>query len=106
MTGFVDYGQQRLDQCFIALKEECMQHRPLKQRSIATHMLTIMIKGIIFKLNFPFAHSATTGKYITTNESSFMHYLPQHNRLHFLRSLKTAYLLVNHKMVFPLRNLQ
>jgi len=62
ITGFVDYGQQSLDQRFATLKEECMKHQPLKQKTVATHMLTIMVRGIFFKLNFPFAHFATTGK--------------------------------------------
>ena len=52
ITGFVDYGKQNLDQRFA---EECMLHWPLKQRCAASHMFTIMVRGIFFQLNFPFA---------------------------------------------------
>jgi len=51
ITGFVDYDKLSLDERFSALKEECMRHKPLNQRTVATHMLTIMVRGIFFKLN-------------------------------------------------------
>ena len=61
ITGFVDYGQQSLDQRFSALAEECTHALDLSERSVATHMLTMMVRGIFFKLDFPFAQFATTG---------------------------------------------
>ena len=46
ITGFVDYGQQSLDERFSALQEECTQGQSLRSCSVATHMLTIMVRGI------------------------------------------------------------
>jgi len=65
IKGFVDYGQQSLDSRFSALAEECSNNSVLKKRTVATHMLTMMVRGIFFKLNFPFAQFATTGLLIT-----------------------------------------
>ena len=61
VTGFVDYGQQSLDRRFSALAEECNHALSLSKRTVATHMLTMMVRGIFFKLDFPFAQFATTG---------------------------------------------
>ena len=61
VTGFVEYGQQSLDQRFSALAEECTHALNLSERTVATHMLTMMVRGIFFKLDFPFAQFATTG---------------------------------------------
>ena len=61
ITGFVDFGQQSLDERFSALKEQCTRNKLLSERTVATHMLTLMVRGIFFKLNFPFAQFATTG---------------------------------------------
>lgn len=61
ITGFVDYGQQSLDHHFSALEEECSHTLALKKRTVASHMFTIMVRGIFFKLDFPFAQFATTG---------------------------------------------
>ena len=61
ITGFVDYGQQSLDERFSALQEECTRGQSLRSRTVATHMMTIMVRGIFFKLNFPLFHFATTG---------------------------------------------
>ena len=60
VTGFVDYGQQSLDQRFSALAEECNHALSLSKRTVATHMLTMMVRGIFLKLDFPFAQFATT----------------------------------------------
>ena len=38
ITGFVDFGQQGLDQRFAALKGECTKNKPLSERTVATHM--------------------------------------------------------------------
>ena len=61
VTGFVDHGQQSLDQRFSTLAEECNHALSLSKRIVATHMLTMMVRGIFFKLDFPFAQFATTG---------------------------------------------
>ena len=87
ITGFVDYGKQSLDERFSALQEECtwalrfsalqeectwtlhfsaLQEEctwtlPLRKRTVATHMLTMMVRGIFFKMTFPLCHFATTG---------------------------------------------
>ena len=60
ITGFVDFGQQSLDNRFSALKEQCTKNKSLSDRTVATHMLTLMVRGIFFKLHFPFAQFATT----------------------------------------------
>ena len=60
IKGFVDFGQQSLDERFSALKGQCA-NKPLSERTVATHMLTLMVRGIFSKLNFPFAQFATTG---------------------------------------------
>ena len=39
---------------------ECSTHAP-----VATHLLVLMVRGVFFKLQFPFAHFATKG--ITTH---------------------------------------
>ena len=46
ITGFVDYGQQSLDERFSALQEECIQGKSLRSRNVATHMLTIIVRGV------------------------------------------------------------
>ena len=61
ITGFIDYGQQSLDQRFSALAEECSHTIVLNKRTVASHMLSMMVRGIFFKLDFPFAQFATTG---------------------------------------------
>lgn len=58
ITGFVDYGQQSLDQRFSALEEECTCGQSWRSRTVATHMLT---GGIFFKMNFPLFHFSSTG---------------------------------------------
>ena len=69
ITGFVDLGQQSLDDRFLALKEQCTKNKPLSDRTVATHMLTLMVRGIFFKLDFPFAQFATTGTICHINVS-------------------------------------
>ena len=43
ITGFIDYGQQNLDQCFSATAEECFHGMVI---TVASHMLTMMVRGI------------------------------------------------------------
>ena len=69
ITGSVDLGQQSLDDRFLALKEQCTTNKPLSDRTVATHMLTLMVRGIFFKLDFPFAQFATTGTICHINVS-------------------------------------
>ena len=46
IIGFVDYGQQSLDERFSALQEQCTRGQSWRNRAVATHMLTIMVRGI------------------------------------------------------------
>ena len=46
ITGFVDYGQQSLDESFSALKEQYTKNKPLSGRTVATYTLTLMVRGI------------------------------------------------------------
>jgi len=63
IIGFVDFGEDSMDKHFSALKKDCtmQKSKPLDERTLATHMLTIIARGIFFHLNFPFAHFATSG---------------------------------------------
>ena len=63
IVGFVDFGEDSMDKHFSALKKDCtmQKNKPLDERTLATHMLTVMVRGIFFHLNFPFAQFATTG---------------------------------------------
>lgn len=63
MIGFVDLGDEGLNDRFTALRKQCAQQNGLccDNRTVATHMLALMVRGIFFKLNLPFAHFATTG---------------------------------------------
>ena len=54
VTGFVDLGDINND--LIQLEQKATENPP-----IATHVLTIMIRGLFFKLEFPYAHFATEG---------------------------------------------
>lgn len=59
ITGFIDYGEYSLDQRFVILKEQCINQK-LQDKKVATHMLTLMVRGI-FKCNFLLAHFSTQG---------------------------------------------
>lgn len=63
ITGFVDYGQYSLDHRFVMLKEQC-KRQTFNNKKVATHMLTLMVRGIFFKCNFPLAHFSTQGMHI------------------------------------------
>ena len=54
ITGFVDFGQQSLDERFSALREQCTRNKLLSERTVATHMLTLMVRGIFFKIKLSF----------------------------------------------------
>ena len=60
ITGFVDFGDEGLDQKFAVLQQQC-KGRSIFEREVATHMLTLMVRGLMFHLNFPIAQFATTG---------------------------------------------
>jgi len=49
ITGFVDNGKQSLDEHFSALQEERSRTLPLRKRTVAMHMLTMMVRGIFLK---------------------------------------------------------
>jgi len=65
ITGFVDYGEPILNEHFASLREKCRQQSgsglAINSATVATHMLTLMVRGLFFKLDFPFAHFAGTG---------------------------------------------
>ena len=63
ITGFVDFGKCRLNDHFTALKDQCKQQRKVSVSSetIATYMLTVMVQGLFFKLDFPLAQFASRG---------------------------------------------
>ena len=63
ITGFVDFGEHCLNGRFTALKDQCKQQREVvvSSASVATHMLTVMVRGLFFKLDFPLAQFASTG---------------------------------------------
>ena len=60
ITGFVDYGEGTLEHQFTELQQRCKQQK-LADREVATHMLTVMVRGIAFHTNLPIAQFATTG---------------------------------------------
>jgi len=60
ITGFVDYGEGTLEHKFTDLHTRCKQQK-LCDREVATHMLTVMVRGLTFNLDLPIAHFATTG---------------------------------------------
>ena len=60
ITGFVDYGEGTLEHRFTELQQRCKQQR-LADREVATHMLTVMVRGITFHMDLPVAQFATTG---------------------------------------------
>ena len=69
ITGFADFGDERLDQKFAVLQQQC-KGQSIFEREVATHMLTLMVRGLMFHLNFPIAQFATTG--IATMFSVYM----------------------------------
>ena len=66
ITGFVDYGEGTLEHRFTELQQQCKQKK-LADREVATHMLTVMVRGIAFHMNIPIAQFATTGIVILFN---------------------------------------
>ena len=52
ITGFLDFGDEGLDK------------QSLAEKQVATHMVTLMVRGLMFHLNFPIAQFATTGSYV------------------------------------------
>ena len=60
VTWFIDYSETNLDQQFVVLKEQCVKQK-LDHNKIATHMLTLMVRGIFFKCDYPLAHFSTQG---------------------------------------------
>ena len=58
IVGFVDAGD--FNNKMRLLEEQCNGN---DHDVIATHMLTLMIRGIFIKLNFPYAQFPTSGDY-------------------------------------------
>ncbi len=58
VIGFVDVGD--INSRIQALEAQC---RGEPEEEVATHMLTLMVRGIQIKLEVPFAHFSTTGQY-------------------------------------------
>ena len=63
IVGFVDFGGDSMDKHFSALKKDCTRQKSklLDKRTLATHVLTVVVRDIFFHLTFPFAQFATTG---------------------------------------------
>lgn len=61
IIGFVDYGEQSFDDRFADLREQCKKGSKIKEKTIATHMLALMVRGIFFKMDIPIAQFSTTG---------------------------------------------
>lgn len=54
MIGFTDLGD--INNELVKLEQDSLQHPP-----IATHVLTIMVRGILFKIEYPYVHFGTRG---------------------------------------------
>ena len=63
ITGFVDFGDEGLDKKFAVLQQQCKE-QSLAERQVATYMLTLTVRGLMFHLNFLIAQFAKTGNYI------------------------------------------
>ena len=57
VTGFTNVGNINAD--LLQLERDCQGDNG--PAPVATHLLVLMVRGLFFKLNFPFAHFATTG---------------------------------------------
>lgn len=51
ITGFVDFGDEGLDQKFVVLQQQC-KGRSIFEREVATHMLTLMVRGLDVSFKF------------------------------------------------------
>ncbi len=63
VIGFTDTGD--INNKLRSLEQCC---KGAEQDEIATHMLTLMVLGIFFRLQFPYAQFPTTGAYIQCND--------------------------------------
>ncbi len=61
LHGFVNLGD--VNQQLMKLEQSIDKDEPSK---LATHMLTLMVRGIFIKLEYPYASFPTTGNYIYT----------------------------------------
>ena len=57
VVGFTNLGEINNDLC--ALEQECREDR--EHAPVANHLLVLMVRGIFFKLDFPYAHFGTVG---------------------------------------------
>ena len=57
VVGFTDLGN--INDELLHLEEACQGDE--KHPTIATHILVLMVRGVFFKLQFPYAHFATNG---------------------------------------------
>ena len=60
IVGFVNYGRN-FDDRFGELREQSKKQIELTEKSVATHMLALMVRGIFFKIDIPIAQFPTTG---------------------------------------------
>ena len=60
---FVDIGDEGLNKKSAVLQQQCKE-QSLAEKQAAIHMLTLMVRDLMFHLNFPIAQFATTGSYI------------------------------------------
>ena len=61
VIGFTKLGS--INDELLQLEQECLKGTATNQEhpTIATHLLVLLIRGIFIKLNFPYAHFATSG---------------------------------------------
>lgn len=64
IVGFVDTGD--LNNKLRRLERQCNNEESCE---VATHMLTLMVRGVFTKLEFAYAQFPTDGKYITFHDS-------------------------------------
>ena len=60
IIGFVNYGKN-FDDRFGELREQCKKRAELTEKSVATHMLALMVRGIFFKMDIRIVKFPTTG---------------------------------------------
>ena len=69
LLGFVNLGA--INDQLQDLEREIQMNKP--HESLATHMLTIMVRGIFMKVEFPFACFPTQGHACSSHNKSYLH---------------------------------
>ncbi len=61
LHGFVNLGD--INSALKSLEYEVSGDATINSSSIATHVLTLMVRGLFFKLEFPYANFPTNGEF-------------------------------------------